>query len=293
MLKHIKTRNFSNGFVSMLKLNDGKPIETTATCLPFETELRGIKENKGKDSNIITELKDTRFDYWNEKFMIGVSTQSGCPIKCKFCAVNKVTEQYGWRNLTSEEMFGQVKFAIDKVKNDCSYDIDKNKPKLFRVLFTRMGEPSLNISNVIKAIRLIVDKYPFARVQVSTIGLNASRKLIEELMRLEYSYKKNFIEYQFSVHSTDNGYRRWLQCENVLNNEEVNDICGNIMSIIPKRAWKVTLNFTLSEHTPFNTSKLLEQFDPNNVFIKLSPINENVVSKENNLKTLFEYQNND
>lgn len=83
-MKEIRRNTFTNGFVAALKLEDGYKIETTATCLPLSTEMRGTN----KTSNEAVDYNNFKDCHWKEKFMIGVSTQSGCAMKCKFCCVN-------------------------------------------------------------------------------------------------------------------------------------------------------------------------------------------------------------
>jgi hypothetical protein len=131
-----------------------------------------------------------------------------------------------------------------------------------------------------------------ARIQISTIGISQSYKLVNELMKLETIYGKDWLELQFSIHSSDDSYRKWLQNKLVIDNKELGELIKYYYNSIPNRPWKVTLNFALSENTPFVPSNLLTQFDKNTVFIKISPINENVSSDESGIKTLFHYKNN-
>lgn len=278
-MKEINRRGFANGFVAALALADGMKIETTASYLPMTTEMRGTDK---------TDNKAVGFQQgdWSEKFMVGVSTQSGCPIQCKFCAVNELTRKQGWRNLTADEIFNQVVWAIEQT------GADPSKAKLFRVLLTRMGEPALNIDNVAEAIARIKERWPFARVQVSTIGMTRlSQLLMQKLMKVEECYKHPFIELQFSVHTTDNEYRKWLQGTKVVNLEVVAEWCKEWMSSEIPREWTPTLNFSLAVDTPFVVSKLKDLFNPDHVFIKLSPINENKESDSNGLKSLFPNNN--
>lgn len=286
MLKFLREKQFTNGFVAVLELDDGKIIETTATCLPISTEMRGTD----KTNNIATDYNNYDEGHWKEKYMIGVSTQTGCPIKCKFCAINKLTEKQGSRNLTTEEILEQVTFAIKHSGHN------PEDSQLFRVLFTRAGEPSLNIENVIAAINVLKETYSNIRIQISTIGLKKKAKeLIEALVDVQKCFGEHFIELQFSIHSTSDEYRKWLQCENVLDNIKIDQLIeiyrlGLLANNIEPK-WKTTLNFALAKETPFDIEELSEQFDSDNVFIKISPINENIVSEENNIKTLFNNQN--
>ena len=281
-MKIVEKREFINGWVAAVELYDGKLIETTATCLPFSTEMRGTgnTDNKAVDWN-----QDK--DFWNEKFMIGVSTQSGCPVQCKFCAVNDLTERQGWRNLSAVEILEQVHLAIAETGRN------PKDSKLFRVLFTRMGEPSLNHDNVLSAVVMLKSLYPNVRIQLSTVGLAANAiDFIKGIRAVEQIFNdEQFIELQLSIHSTDNNYRKWLQNEGVCNNKTLAQIAGCYFREIPDRKWKITLNFSLAEDTPFDIEDLKFQFDHRYFFIKVSNINDNCVSQKNSLVSLIQDRN--
>lgn len=281
----LNTKQFTNGFVSVMKLDDGKLIETTSTCLPGQTEIRvtGRKDNK-VDANAFS------VENWKEKWTVGISTQSGCPIKCKFCAVNKLTDKQGWRNLSAAEMVEQVFYAVEKAQ-EINGGLDPNDSDIFRILFTRMGEPSLNIINVVDAVKQLKVAFSRARIQISTIGIKKSNQLVIALMALEQEFGDDWLELQFSIHSTDDKFRKWLQNDSVMDNEAVGLMAKTWYTSAPNRPWKATLNFALAKDTPFVVGDLKKQFDPKTVFIKVSPINENPVSDENSLKTLFTYEN--
>lgn len=281
----LKTKQFTNGYVSVVQLTDGKLIETTSTCLPGQTEIRitGRKDNK-------VDPNEFSIQNWKEKWTVGISTQSGCPIKCKFCAVNRLTDKQGWRNLTTEEMIGQLQFAVTEAQK-INGGLDPKDSDIFRVLFTRMGEPALNRANVVEAVRQIKVMYPNARIQISTIGIKKSVGLVASLHELEEQFGYDWLELQFSIHSTDDKFRKWLQNETVMTNKQIGDLAASWYNASPNRPWKATLNFALAKDTPFVTGDLSKQFDPKTVFIKVSPINENPVSDENSLETMFTYEN--
>lgn len=281
----LKTKQFTNGYVSVIQLEDKKLIETTSTCLPIQTEIRitGKKDNK-------IDANDFSIQNWAEKWTVGISTQSGCSIMCKFCAVNRLTDKQGWRNLTSDEMVDQVDYAVAAAQK-INGGLDPNNSDIFRVLFTRMGEPSLNKRNVVEAVDRIKTLYPKARVQISTIGIKKSKDLVAALLGLERKFGADWLELQFSIHSTDDTFRKWLQNETVMTNKQIGELATHWYNHFPNRPWKATLNFALSKDTPFVIEDLKTQFDPKTVFVKISPINENPVSDENSLKTLFAYEN--
>ena len=135
-MKIIRQKNFANGSVFCIELEDGRLIETTDTFLPFYT-----KDAIGRRQNI---LDNRELGSRSERWMIGVSVMSGCPVGCKFCATGQMN---GFRNLSVDEIVAQVKFVVDR---NASYNPLDSKE--FKINYTRMGEPFLNIENVKNAI---------------------------------------------------------------------------------------------------------------------------------------------
>lgn len=254
MLTEKASRTFANGAVYMLHTEDGFPVEVTDTFLPFYTkDAIGRKQNKLDNK----ELGDR-----SERWMIGVSCMSGCPVHCKFCSTGQLKR---WRNLTAKEIFEQVKFILIKHRGMWSpYD-----SKEFKINYTRMGEPFLNIDNVKEAMKM-VDRYlPDVRVHhyISTIGIVGS----------DFSWIKNNITLQVSLHSLDEDRRNDLI---PITNKMTIEQLGQIRT---KSNLKTTVNMTLVDEMDFDIEKLKKYFDPEFFFIKLSPINPNAVSIANNM----------
>ena len=86
-MKLKRLKRFSNGIVYAIETDDGFPIETTDTFLPFYT-----KNAIGRKQNTLT---STDLGDRHERWMVGVSVMSGCPVRCKFCATGKLKR---WRN---------------------------------------------------------------------------------------------------------------------------------------------------------------------------------------------------
>jgi pyruvate-formate lyase-activating enzyme len=86
--------------------------------------------------------------------MVGVSTMSGCPVRCKFCATSKMKK---YRNLTAQEIVDQVKFILN-----LNPDFNPNDSQEFKINYTRMGEPFLNIEAVKEAI-IEIEKFVLIR----------------------------------------------------------------------------------------------------------------------------------
>lgn len=264
MLNKVTYKEFTNGLVYMLRTEDGYPLETTDTFLPYYTK-NCINEHTN-------ELKDGVVGDRTERWMIGVSCMSGCPVHCRFCSTGQLKR---YRNLTAEEIYEQVCFILDN-----NPDIDITHTKEFKINYTRMGEPFLNIENVRKAMEL-VDNHPRLKETtvhhyISTIGIQGS----------DFSWIKDNITLQLSLHSLDETRRHELiPINNLMSIEQL----GQIRT---KSNLKTTLNMTLVDTADFDIDKLKKYFDKDYFFIKLSPINENEVSKKNNMGSgVIEQQN--
>jgi 23S rRNA (adenine2503-C2)-methyltransferase len=96
-----------------------------------------------------------------------VSSQAGCVLDCSFCATGK---QGFNRNLTADEIVGQLWLANREL--GCP---SRAKRIISNVVFMGMGEPMLNLDNVIPALRLMLDDNAYGlsrrRVTVSTSGV--------------------------------------------------------------------------------------------------------------------------
>ncbi len=97
-----------------------------------------------------------------------VSSQVGCALECKFCS----TAQQGFnRNLRVSEIIGQVWRAAQVV----GFVKETGKRPITNVVMMGMGEPLLNMANLIPALELMLDDLGFGlskrRVTVSTSGV--------------------------------------------------------------------------------------------------------------------------
>jgi 23S rRNA (adenine2503-C2)-methyltransferase len=92
-----------------------------------------------------------------------VSSQAGCVLDCAFCSTGK---QGFNRNLSTAEIVGQLWLANR---------ILEGERRVTNVVMMGMGEPLLNLDNVIPALRLMLDDQAYGlsrrRVTVSTAGV--------------------------------------------------------------------------------------------------------------------------
>jgi len=246
----ITSKKFKNGEVFAMKTSDGYLVELTDTFLPSYT-----KDAIGSKQNFLTSTKlGSRADRW----MIGVSCMSGCPVHCKFCATGSMKK---WRALTAQEIVEQVEYVIElnsQNPNNCFE---------FKINYTRMGEPFLCIDAVKEAIAIIDSKFSNVHHYISTVGIKGS----------DFSWIKDNITLQVSVHSLDESRRdNLIPITNKMSLKELGSIrTGSNL--------KTTVNLTLVDYEDFDINLLKEYFDPEFFFIKLSPINVNAVSEANGM----------
>lgn len=130
-----------------------------------------------------------RYPTYDKRTVICCSTQSGCPIGCRFCGAGDNFV----RSLTADEIISQpVRLLEDTGVNPTM--IEK-----LQIMFMSMGEPMLNMQNLIKAICQLYIKYPNAALLVSTSGPKVDYEPF-----LITSKEIPTVGLQFSVHeSTD------------------------------------------------------------------------------------------
>jgi 23S rRNA (adenine2503-C2)-methyltransferase len=100
-----------------------------------------------------------------ERDTICISSQVGCPVDCKFCMTALMGLE---RSLTAGEIVGQVLLVARE--NQLRQDSGR-----LNIVMMGQGEPLLNLPNVVKATRILLDPGGFAlsprRITVSTAGI--------------------------------------------------------------------------------------------------------------------------
>ncbi|XOD69803.1 MAG: bifunctional tRNA (adenosine(37)-C2)-methyltransferase TrmG/ribosomal RNA large subunit methyltransferase RlmN [Sodalis sp. (in: enterobacteria)] len=104
----------------------------------------------------------------NDRATLCVSSQVGCALQCTFCS----TGQQGFnRNLRVSEIIGQVWRAVKIIGTEKVF----NKHPITNVVMMGMGEPLLNLNNVVPAMEIMLDDFGFGlskrRVTLSTSGV--------------------------------------------------------------------------------------------------------------------------
>lgn len=159
-------------------------------------EIRRIDDEAENVAKFVYSKKDAvvesvlyKYPTYEERTVICCSTQSGCPVGCRFCG----TGDYFVRNLTTDEIVSQVIYSVEAT-GTLAEDI-----KRLQIMFMSMGEPLLNLKNLIPALRELYRLYPNARLLISTSAPDVDYTLVRDI-----SVEIPTIGLQFSIHeSTD------------------------------------------------------------------------------------------
>ena len=114
---------------------------------------------------------ETVFIPEDDRGTLCISTQAGCAVDCAFCSTGK---QGFSRNLSTAEIIGQLWLADRLLSQTGTYAHAGPRP-VTNVVMMGMGEPLLNLDQVVPALRLMLDDNAYGlsrrRVTLSTSGV--------------------------------------------------------------------------------------------------------------------------
>ncbi|MBT3375311.1 MAG: 23S rRNA (adenine(2503)-C(2))-methyltransferase RlmN [Lentisphaerae bacterium] len=189
-----------------------------------------------------------------------VSTQVGCPVQCAFCASGRGGLV---RNLTSAEI-------VDQVFHVCR-DIGR---KITNVVVMGIGEPLLNLTNLIKALEQLCDSRYFGlgarRVTISTSGIVPG---IQKLADMRQQWKL-----ALSLHATRDELRaQFIPRRYRYSLEQVLDACADYREATGRM---VTLEYALiagrndSRRDATELAEISRRLDAKINLIALNPISD-------------------
>jgi 23S rRNA (adenine2503-C2)-methyltransferase len=163
---------YSGGEIDWEKLRLPKGLEGKIRQLPqASAPLTARQQAEDGTAKLLLRLTDGRTvesvlmpDFRDDRAAGCISSQVGCAMGCDFCATTKTGFE---RNLTAGEMVGQF-LALRREALGAGR-------RLQTIVFMGMGEPMLNLDNVLEAVRRIADNslgaLGWRQVTVSTVGI--------------------------------------------------------------------------------------------------------------------------
>lgn len=161
-----------------------------------------------KAEDAIAESVLYKYPTFKERTVMCISTQAGCPMGCSFCGTGK----FFARNLLADEIVNQVQYMMDM------FDINLNETIRSQIMFMSMGEPLLNMDEMVGALLFLANEYPRTALLVSTSGPKTSGWI--DFM--DIAERLPTVGLQFSVHeSTDEARNKLIPMKAKLNLEEI------------------------------------------------------------------------
>jgi 23S rRNA (adenine2503-C2)-methyltransferase len=190
--------------------------------------------------------------YRDGRRSICVSSQSGCPLTCTFCATGMM--RFG-RNLTGSEIVDQaLHFRRVEPLDHC--------------VFMGMGEPMLNLDHVLEAARLLPDLgIAHRRTTISTVGwLPGLRRFIDDV--------EEPIRLALSLHAADPALRSTIMPVN--DRYPLADVVAECRRYYALRRRKVFVEYVMLAGVNDRVEQahqLVELLDPHVFKVNLIPYN--------------------
>jgi len=274
---YLFTDQYSKGQLETLSIGDyGKHYNVKADFLGYSRPLDGVP--------------NTWCMPLSEKWVVTLSTQYGCPMKCTFCDVPKVE----WRgNATVEDLKQQLYTAIELFPGTAYTE-------RLNIHFARMGDPIFN-NNVFAfarwcyANKKAIHNDTGLRIEtlhpVLTTSLPRKFKQLEQRI-MEWCEIKNEVYngqagLQFSINSTCEDQRNDMFAGLSLTLQEFSQIAARMPEPVSR---KYCLNFAYSTDYEIDAQRVRALFDPNKFMCKITPIHNNNACIENDIKTVGGYE---
>ena len=170
-----------------------------------------------------------------------VSSQVGCALACTFCS----TAQQGFnRNLTVSEIIGQVWRASKIIGN---FGVTGIRP-ITNVVMMGMGEPLLNVANVVPAMEIMLDDFAYGlskrRVTLSTSGVVPALDNLSKMIDVALA---------ISLHAPNDELRdEIVPINKKYNIKTLIDSVNRYLSVSNANHGKVTIEYVMLDHVKIN-----------------------------------------
>lgn len=262
------TDDYSKGKLETLSIGDyGKQHNIKANFLGFKNPINGVPNVPCMPLS--------------EKWVITLSTQYGCPMKCTFCDVPNIAFK---GNASFEDLKKQLLTGL-RMSNYLGYTDRLN------IHFARMGEPVFNDAVFAFAEWMYIEKRNLPiRIEtlhpVLTTSLPRGFKRLEERITQWCNIKNETYNgqagLQFSINSTDDDQREEMFKGMSLSLSEFCVIAARLPAPVGR---KYCLNFAYSTDYIIDAKRLRGLFSPEKFMVKITPIHNNNACRENGIKT--------
>jgi 23S rRNA (adenine2503-C2)-methyltransferase len=208
------------------------------------------------------------------KWVVIISTQLGCPVKCLMCDAGRRFQG----NLSSDEMLAQVDRIV------AANGRDPRTCGKFKVQFARTGEPALN-DEVLRCLWHLKNRYPNVIPCVATVGPAGRERWFSTLLGLRDSF--NDFQLQFSINTTDEPLRERLMPYPKMPWQQIAQLGRGLYR--PGRR-KPALNFAVNGEWELDAGKLAQRFDSRWFAVKLTPLNPTATGAGNGFSAVSSLQ---
>jgi 23S rRNA (adenine2503-C2)-methyltransferase len=230
-----------------------------AAVVPFST-LELVTERESRDGTVKAlfrtndghPVEAVLMRYRDGRRSLCLSSQSGCPLTCTFCATGAM--RFG-RNLTTSEILDQALHF-------------RRREPLNHAVYMGMGEPFLNYDAVVDSARLLPDLgITHRRTTVSTVGwMPGLRRFVDEVDQP--------IRLALSIHAADPAKRSELMPVN--DRYPLDDVLAECRRYVELRRRKVFVEYVMLagvNDSPADARLLASVLDPRAFKVNLIPYN--------------------
>lgn len=273
---YLFSKNYERGELETLSIGDyGKHHNIKADFLGYTREIHGVENVPCMPLQ--------------EKWVITLSTQYGCPMQCTFCDVPK----FGFKGNAS---FQDLK---DQLYNAFSMFPDIRYTERLNIHFARMGEPIFNKHVFEFAEWMYKNK---RQIQQETgLSIETLHPVLTTSLPVKFKHlERNILHWceiknelyngqaglQFSINSTCEMQRSEMYQNMQLPLVELAKIAEKMPDPVSR---KYCLNFALASDYQVDAKLLVSMFDPEKFMVKITPIHNNDSCRENGIITLDGY----
>lgn len=273
---YLFTGQYSKGQLETLSIGDyGKHLNVKADFLGYRNEINGVP------------------NAWcmplSEKWVVTVSTQYGCKMRCTFCDVPKVD----WKGNASFDDLKEQLYSAISLFPQFKYTERLN------LHYARMGDPIFNL-----AVFEFSEWLSWAKLQIAddtglsievihpVLTTSLPRKFgplqerIHRWCEIKNTLFRGQAGLQFSINSTSDEQRDEMFSGMQLPLDDFAKIAADLPRPVSR---KYCLNFAYSTDFELNASRVRDLFDPEKFMCKITPIHNNNACREHQIVTLDGY----